>query len=120
MARAATSSAFSWKPTGVSSTTAGTGGGPRRSSRPRCTLLIVGLVSPEPMMARRRGSSPGIAPTLEGLMQHVGQLVGELEMDVMVGGREPTHRDALVGGRGAVDVAPLVLAPVVTAVSWDQ
>ena len=48
--------AFSWKPNGVSSSTAGTGGGPSRASRSACTDVIVGAVSPDPMMQRIRGS----------------------------------------------------------------
>ena len=56
-ARAVMSSAFSWNPYGVSSRTAGTGRSPSLSSTARWTRAIVGVVSPEPMIVRMRGSS---------------------------------------------------------------
>src|ERR1700721_1208266 len=57
------SAAFSWKPNGVSSSTAGTGRGPSRESRSACTETIVGVVSPDPMMQSTRGISavPAVA-----------------------------------------------------------
>src|SRR4029077_563553 len=55
--RSLMSAAFSWKPNGVSSSTAGTGRGPSRESRSACTETIVGGVSPDPMMQSTRGIS---------------------------------------------------------------
>src|ERR1700686_180318 len=52
--RSLMSAAFSWKPNGVSSSTAGTGREPRRESRSACTDTIVGVVSPDPMMQSSR------------------------------------------------------------------
>src|SRR5450631_3641777 len=54
--RSLMSAAFSWKPNGVSSSTADTGRGPSRESRSACTDTIVGVVSPDPMMQSRRGN----------------------------------------------------------------
>src|SRR5580704_660999 len=54
--RSLMSAAFSWKPNGVSSSTAGTGRGPSRESRSACTDTIVGVVSPDPMMQSNRGT----------------------------------------------------------------
>ena len=56
LARSQMSSAFSWNPNGVSSSTAGTGGGPRRARRSACTETMVGAVSPEPITQRMRGN----------------------------------------------------------------
>src|SRR5580658_3922122 len=49
------SAALVWKPNGVSRSTPWTGPGPRRSTTARWTLIMVGAVSPEPMMVSRRG-----------------------------------------------------------------
>src|SRR6202035_2249561 len=61
--RSLMSAAFSWKPKGVSSSTAGTGRGPSRESRSACTDTIVGVVSPDPMMQSSRGirAAPAVA-----------------------------------------------------------
>src|SRR3989442_1630246 len=77
------SSAFSWKPNGVSSRTAGTGGGPSRSKIDLCVVTMVGLVSPEPMITKSRAVTMGGRPSREvpvgdRTMQQVGQLPGML------------------------------------------
>src|ERR1700730_7237597 len=55
MIRAASSSAFSWKPKGVSRTMASSRGSLTRAIRSWWTDVITGLVSPEPKMAISRG-----------------------------------------------------------------
>ena len=57
------SSALSWKPYGVSRTTAGAS--PTRSKIARCGLTIVGAVSPEPMMTSSRVISRPFARRVE-------------------------------------------------------
>src|SRR6202035_2147077 len=65
--RSLMSAAFSWKPKGVSSSTAGTGRGPSRESRSACTDTIVGVVSPDPMMQSSRGirAAPAVAQPMD-------------------------------------------------------
>ena len=89
------SSAFSWNPNGVSSMTAGTGGGPSRSNSPRWTLPMVGLVSPDPMMTNSRGTAVRLEEVRlrKGPVQEVGQLHRVLQVEVVVAGREPLHTD---------------------------
>ena len=49
--RAETSAAFSWNAYGVASTIACGLASPSRDTSSRCTVTIVGLVSPDPMIA---------------------------------------------------------------------
>ena len=105
---AATSAAFIWNPNGVLSSTAGTGGGPRRARSWRCIFTMVGLVSPEPMMVSRRVTPvanvpvgraiPAPAP-VPSTASHVDRCTGPLRRPV--GGLEEDHDPPdLVGGDG--------------------
>ena len=115
MALAEMSSAFSWNPNGVSSITAGPG--PTRASRSRWTLLIVGLVSPDPMMT----SSRAIEATLgKGRVQQVRQLDRELDVQVVVTGREPLHLHVRRRGSQFAGDGALLARPVVGGVGHHQ
>src|SRR5262245_29295149 len=94
------SSAFSWKPKGVSRTRAGRPR-PTRENSSRWTLLMVGLVSPEPMMTSSRGSALAIR-----LQQQGSDPVRVLDVEVVVA-REPFHPQVVVKSSGFVGLGPL-------------
>ena len=112
--RADSSSAFSWKPYGVSINVAGAAGSPSRSSRARCTLAMAGAVSPEPMIARIRGPLTATTPSTVISCSSSRHLVRVLGMEVVVA-RHPVRAGVRDGRLGRLHGRPLPIGPVGSA-----
>src|SRR3954468_16285067 len=98
------SSAFSWKPYGVSSRTAGRPSS-TRAKISRCGFTMVGAVSPEPMITSNPAVTIVTSSLGGGQRQQVGRQLGRvLGVEVVVGARiaaNPGNRE-LTGDGGHV------------------
>src|SRR3989442_14560289 len=90
MVRATISSAFGWKPKGVSRKMALSRGWPRRAGRCLWTDVMVGMISPEPKIAIRRGARAPWPSTPEKLRRSYAQLRGHGQASLL---HHPAARD---------------------------
>src|SRR2546426_8474889 len=90
MVRATISSAFGWKPKGVSRKMALSRGWPRRAVSCLWTDVMVGLISPEPKIAIRRGARVPWPSTPEMLRRSYARLRGHAQVGLL---HPPAARD---------------------------
>src|SRR5438552_593399 len=112
MVRATISSAFGWKPKGVSRKMASSRGWPTRAVSCLWTDVMVGLVSPEPKIAIRRGGRVSWPSTPEMLRRSYARLRGHDQAGVL------HHPAARHDARAVLPLLARGARPDRTADSW--